>query len=90
MAVVADDHFLSLHLLPLALAEISQSHQGMSRGGHGMNAIYIVVFLGFFALNFLLLAGIQTTLKFMIMRNRQMEARVETLMLESMYSKDSQ
>ena len=55
-----------------------------------MNAIYIVVFLGFFALNFLLLAGIQTTLKFMIMRNRQMEARVETLMLESMYSKDIQ
>lgn len=51
--------------------------------------IYVFVILGLFVLNFLLLAGIQTTLKFMIMRNRQMEARVETLMLETMYSKES-
>jgi len=53
-----------------------------------MNDIYVLVILGLFVFNFLLLAGIQTTLKFMIMRNRQMEARVETLMLESMYSKE--
>lgn len=54
-----------------------------------MNDIYVLVILALFVLNFLILAGIQTTLKFMIMRNRQMEARVETLMLESMYSKES-
>jgi hypothetical protein len=62
----------------------------MSRGGHGMSYIYFLIILGFFALNFLILVGIQTTLKMMMMRNRQMEARVETLMLETMFSRDSQ
>jgi hypothetical protein len=61
----------------------------MSRGGHGMNNFFIALILGFFVLNFLILAGIQTTLKLMIMRNRQMESRVETLMLETIYSKES-
>ena len=55
-----------------------------------MSNIYFLVIVGFFVFNFLILVGIQTTLKMMMMRNRQMEARVETLMLESMYSKDSQ
>ena len=55
-----------------------------------MSDFFIVVILIFFVFNFLILAGIQTTLKLMIMRNRQMEARVETLMLETMYAKDAQ
>lgn len=55
-----------------------------------MSYIYFLIILGFFALNFLILVGIQTTLKMMMMRNRQMEARVETLMLETMFSRDSQ
>ena len=52
--------------------------------------IFIVVILAFFVFNFLILAGIQATLRNMMMRNRLMESRVETLMLESMFSKDSQ
>jgi hypothetical protein len=55
-----------------------------------MNDFFIALLLAFFVINFFFLAGIQTTLKMMMMRNRQMEARVETLMLETMFSRDSQ
>jgi len=53
-----------------------------------MNTFMTIALFICFAMNFLLLAGIYTLLKFLLIRHREVEARVETIMLETMFLKE--